>query len=94
MRLLHATDLKFHEFEGSSVSPYAILLHWWESEEVTYQELKLRTAATERKSGFTKILQCCRQALEDMVKFVWVNTCCIDKSSSAELSEAINFVYT
>ncbi|KAH6870736.1 heterokaryon incompatibility protein-domain-containing protein [Alternaria rosae] len=112
MRLLRAVDMTFHEFEGSSIPPYAILSHRWEGEEVTYQEiseratfterrswfimnqeLKVRTAATERKSGFKKIRQCCEQALEDMIEYVWVDTCCIDKSSSAELSEAINSMY-
>jgi hypothetical protein len=112
MRLLRAVDMTFHDFEGSSIPPYAILSHRWEGEEVTYQELsdrataterrfwfiknqevKDRTAATERKSGFKKIQMCCEQALEDMIEFVWVDTCCIDKSSSAELSEAINSMY-
>ena len=112
MRLLRAVDMTFHEFEGSSIPPYAILSHRWEGEEVTYQEmrdrasaterkfrfmknqeLKVRTAATERKPGFKKIQLCCDQALEDMIEFVWVDTCCIDKSSSAELSEAINSMY-
>ena len=112
MRLLRAVDMTFHEFEGSSIPPYAILSHRWEGEEVTYQEmrdrasanerkfrfmknqeLKVRTAATERKPGFKKIQLCCDQALEDMIEFVWVDTCCIDKSSSAELSEAINSMF-
>jgi hypothetical protein len=93
MRLLRAIDLTFHEFEGSSIPPYAILSHRWEGEEVTYQEFKDRTTATESKSGFKKILHCCNQALSDRISFVWVDTCCIDKSSSAELSEAINSMY-
>jgi len=113
MRLLRAVDMTFHEFEGSSIPPYAILSHRWEGEEVTYQEmsdratakgkgvrstkdqeLEIRAAATKRKSGFKKIRQCCEQALEDMIEYVWVDTCCIDKSSSAEMSEAINSMYT
>ena len=93
MRLLRTADLTFHEYEGSSIPPYAILSHRWEGEEVTYQEFKHRTAAIESKSGFGKIQQCCQQAQEDKIKFVWVDTCYIDKSSSAELSEAINSMY-
>ena len=31
--------------------------------------------------------------MEDGYSWVWVDTCCIDKSSSAELSEAINSMY-
>ncbi len=29
----------------------------------------------------------------DGVRYIWIDTCCIDKSSSAELSEAINSMY-
>jgi hypothetical protein len=45
------------------------------------------------KEGYTKIQNCCRQALRDGYDHVWIDTCCIDKSSSAELSEAINSMY-
>jgi hypothetical protein len=93
MRLLHAASLSFHDYEGSSIPPYAILSHRWEGEEVTYQEFKDRKAGTQRKSGFKKINQCCNEARRDRLDYVWVDTCCIDKSSSAELSEAINSMY-
>jgi hypothetical protein len=38
-------------------------------------------------------LGCYQQALADSLEWVWVDTCCIEKSSSAELSEAINSIY-
>jgi hypothetical protein len=31
--------------------------------------------------------------MEDHMLYLWIDTCCIDKSSSAELSEAINSMY-
>lgn len=100
MRLLHALTKTFREFEGAVIPAYAILSHCWEGEEVTYQELRdLKShmedeaIPTTRKAGFKKIQQCCQQALQDRLDFVWVDTCCIDKSSSAELSEAINSMY-
>ncbi|KAE9371893.1 hypothetical protein N431DRAFT_317458, partial [Stipitochalara longipes BDJ] len=40
-----------------------------------------------------KIDGCCEKALQDGLRYVWVDTCCIDKSSSAELSEAINSMW-
>lgn len=43
--------------------------------------------------GWWKIQMCCRQALGDGLSHVWVDTCCIDKNSSAELSEAINSMF-
>ncbi|KAF2831622.1 HET-domain-containing protein [Ophiobolus disseminans] len=93
MRLLHAATRKFHEFDGVFIPAYAILSHGWEGDEVTYQELRDDAPAAAHKAGFKKIHQCCQQALRDGLSFVWVDTCCIDKSSSAELSEAIKSMY-
>jgi hypothetical protein len=45
------------------------------------------------KSGYDKITCCCETARKDGFAYVWVDTCCIDKTSSAELSEAINSMY-
>lgn len=42
------------------------------------------------KFGWKKTKLCCSQAREDYLDYVWVDTCCIDKASSAELQEAIN----
>lgn len=43
--------------------------------------------------GYTKITRCCIMVASEGWKYVWVDTCCIDKTSSAELSEAINSMY-
>ena len=43
--------------------------------------------------GLSKIQHACEQARKDGLDHVWVDTCCIDKSSSAELQEAINSIY-
>lgn len=45
-------------------------------------------------SGFWKILHSCHQARQDGLEYLWCDTNCIDKSSSAELSEAINSMYS
>ncbi|KAK7972347.1 hypothetical protein PG988_006481 [Apiospora saccharicola] len=47
----------------------------------------------QRMRGYEKIARCQETALENGVEWVWVDTCCIDKQSSAELSEAINSMY-
>lgn len=44
-------------------------------------------------AGYTKIKRCCGMALSEGWKYVWIDTCCIDKTSSADLSEAINAMY-
>ena len=48
---------------------------------------------TTNRSGVSKILQSARLAAQEGLKYMWIDTCCIDKSSSAELSEAINSMF-
>ena len=45
------------------------------------------------RQGYTKIVDTCKQAKQDGYEWLWIDTCCIDKRSSAELSEAINSMY-
>ncbi|KAJ8131789.1 hypothetical protein O1611_g1838 [Lasiodiplodia mahajangana] len=90
MRLLHAYSLAFREFLGEDVPPYAILSHTWGEEEVTFTDM-IENRATGLK-GYPKILGCCELAWSEGFEY-WVDTCCIDKRSSAELSEAINSMF-
>jgi hypothetical protein len=53
----------------------------------------METGNGEAKTGYFKVAGCCRQAVLDSLGFAWVDSCCIDKSSSAELSEAINSMF-
>jgi len=45
------------------------------------------------REGFQKIVRCCAKAKSEGHRYVWIDTCCIDKSSSSELSEAINSMF-
>ncbi|KAF4899911.1 Vegetative incompatibility protein HET-E-1 [Colletotrichum fructicola] len=78
------------------IPPYAILSHRWGSpdDEPTFRDLLLQTPSGTLKKGYRKIVSCCVQALEYGLSHAWIDTCCIDKSSSAELSEAINSMYS
>ncbi|KAI0476459.1 HET-domain-containing protein [Xylariaceae sp. FL0804] len=93
MRLINTLDLTLHEFPNEDGLEYAILSHRWEDGEVSYQELQSKCAAIEDKSGYHKIRDCCRQARKNGFEYAWIDTCCIDKTSSAELSEAINSMF-
>ncbi|KAI4598700.1 hypothetical protein KJ359_002592 [Pestalotiopsis sp. 9143b] len=95
MRLLNATDYKLVDFVGADIPPYAILSHTWEDHEVLFAEIQDldEMLKTKKKRGFWKVERCCEQALKDGWKWVWIDNCCIDKGSSAELSEAINSMY-
>ncbi|KAK3385200.1 heterokaryon incompatibility protein-domain-containing protein [Podospora didyma] len=93
MRLLKTDTLELVEFVGR-VPPYVILSHTWGSDEVSFLDLKtVSKAGLKKKAGYAKIVGCCARAIEDGYEYAWVDTCCIDKSSSAELSEAINSMY-
>ncbi|KAI0184168.1 heterokaryon incompatibility [Xylaria flabelliformis] len=96
MRLLQReTDGKYKlvEFFGKKPPPYAILSHTWgaDDEEVTLWDIL--NDKGEKKSGYKKIRFCAEQAKKDQLEFFWVDSCCIDKSSSAELTEAINSMF-
>ncbi|KAH7408911.1 heterokaryon incompatibility protein-domain-containing protein [Cadophora sp. MPI-SDFR-AT-0126] len=74
-----------------NIPPYAILSHTWGLEEVNFKDIIERTGTS--KAGFDKIQFCGEQARRDGLHYFWVDTCCIDKSSSAELAEAINSMF-
>lgn len=46
-----------------------------------------------QKSGWSKIKEFCRKASKRGYEYAWVDTCCIDKTSSAEFAEAINSMF-
>lgn len=94
MRLINVKSFHLREFLGaqSSLPNYAILSHTWHDDEVSFRDIADLTRA-EKREGFKKIEYCCKQAAQDGLDWAWVDTCCIDKTSSAELSEAINSMY-
>lgn len=106
MRLINTSSLQLREFSDREVPAYAILSHRWSNEEITFEEYA-SSHATEKpklrmKSGYRKILNLCRLAREGVLdregkvekfQWAWADTICIDKRSSAELSEAINSMY-
>lgn len=92
MWLINVHTYELESFEGNDQPPYAILSHKWEAEEVSFKDFRKQRYAGMR--GWEKIEQCCKQALhENDLSYVWVDTCCIDKRSSSELSEAVNSMY-
>jgi hypothetical protein len=93
MRLLQRSrEGSFSHVEPSDDIPdYAILSHTWGEDEVTYQDLQ--NNAAKGKKGYAKLIFCGTQAAIDGLQYFWVDTCCINKESSAELSEAINSMF-
>ncbi|KAI0546732.1 heterokaryon incompatibility protein-domain-containing protein [Xylaria curta] len=95
MWLLNSCSWEIKEFISyKQAPPYAILTHTWGNEEVTFRDWQSEPSKfVERKEGFKKIKLCCQQAAADGFEWVWIDTCCIDKTSSAEITEAINSMF-
>ncbi|KAI0842568.1 HET-domain-containing protein [Hypoxylon sp. FL0890] len=95
MRLINSKSWQMTEFISyNEVEPYAILSHTWHKEEVTYEDwVTLSWSDIRKKKGFRKIEYCCHQAAKEGLDWVWVDTCCIDKKSSAELAESLNSMF-
>jgi Heterokaryon incompatibility protein (HET) len=86
-------NFRLVERSDDHIPPYAILSHTWgaDGEEVTFKDLA--EGIGKSKTGYKKIKFCRKQATEDGIQHFWVDTCCIDKSSNAELTEAINSMF-
>jgi hypothetical protein len=98
MRLLALDDyelenghLALRVFSGTDIPSYAILSHRWTDDEVLFKDIENDTSI--ERAGYPKLRGAIGQAREDGFAYLWDDTCCIDKSSSAELSEAINSMW-
>ncbi|KAH8904947.1 HET-domain-containing protein [Coniochaeta sp. PMI_546] len=89
MRLI---DVDSWSLEPPTVRPrrYAILSHTWGDDEISLQQL---SSGIRAGKGWAKIDQACDQATKQGCDYLWVDTCCIDKTNSTELSEAINSMF-
>ncbi|RAR10491.1 adenine phosphoribosyltransferase [Stemphylium lycopersici] len=97
MHLLQAVgedDFSLVDF-FKDIPPYAILSHTWgaDDDEVTFKDIYKKKGKGKTKPGYAKLKFCAAQAGKDGIQYFWVDTCCIDKSSSTELSEAINSMF-
>jgi hypothetical protein len=102
MRLLDTTTLALSEFFGDLIPQYVALSHTWvTNQEISLQDLQeihkhpreLSPHPFTLRSRYQKIVECCKQAQDNGFEWAWIDTCCIDKTSSAELSKAINSMF-
>ncbi|KAH7303159.1 WD40-repeat-containing domain protein [Stachybotrys elegans] len=94
MRLVNVETLKLEDFLDDRAPPYAILSHTWgdDSEELTIRDVE-EGKIDKPGAGALKFRGCCQQARNDNLRYVWIDTCCINKTDLVELSEAINSMF-
>ncbi|KAF4976302.1 hypothetical protein FZEAL_7018 [Fusarium zealandicum] len=94
MRLLNVHTLKLEFFAGYEVPRYAILSHLWGKCEVTFNDIcTVSHDDALELQRYSKLHESCSTARSLKLDYIWIDTCCIDKGSSAELSEAINSMF-
>jgi hypothetical protein len=106
MRLLNISTFELKEFNELNVPPYVIASHRWTDDETNYKDIKKRR--NPETVGYKKVQDFCAfirrtnvtntramevRGLKRDCQWLWIDTACIDKSSSAELSESINSMY-
>lgn len=108
MRLLHTKKLKLETPTGVRPYAILSHRWLADHEEISFQDLQhtqvspsegsnhaepIFPSNVQSKQGFTKFKRACEHAFRARLDYIWIDTCCIDKTSSAELSEAINSMY-
>ncbi|THU96269.1 HET-domain-containing protein [Dendrothele bispora CBS 962.96] len=97
MHLLNTSTYRLQTFpDVKKRPPFAILSHtWYPEQEILFKHVQGQEWTTQYKAlkGYFKLMRACEQAKTHGLEYVWVDSCCIDKDSSAELSEAINSMY-
>ena len=93
--LLNTSTLKLEYFDGVSAPNYGVLSHTWTQDETSFKSWRSLPLDGKDKltEGTSKIVNLCNLALRDGLDWVWADTCCINRESIAELSEAINLMY-
>jgi hypothetical protein len=101
MRLLNTQKITVESFptpENPEVPDYVILSHRWGQEELNLQDIQQRgpdglSPELQDTEGYRKITRCCEEARAVGFEYVWIDTCCIDKTDQVELTEALNSMF-
>ncbi|TRX89117.1 hypothetical protein FHL15_010034 [Xylaria flabelliformis] len=100
MRFLNTTTFELENRPQGGVhwDVYAVLSHRWLDEEVLFQNLGNYTielrSGTRSLPQVEKIRGACAVAQAKGIKWLWMDTCCIDKTDSREYFEAINSMFS
>jgi hypothetical protein len=94
MRLINVHKLILEDFSARQKPPYAILSYTWgdAQDEISFADFH-NPSILRKKPGFHKITLAAMEAKATGIDYIWVDTCCIDKSSSTELTFSINSMF-
>ena len=93
IRLLNVESLELEEFDDDRIPPYVIASHRWTEDEATFKDLQEKKNT--QKSGYAKIVGFASYVKKHIpcIKWLWNDTCCIDKSGTTELSYSLNSMF-
>lgn len=87
----------FQTIEKAVEAKYVTLSHTWAEDpedELTFQELKAGNQADKTKPGYWKLRRAAAEVKRiGQEEWLWIDTCCINKESSAELQEGLNSMW-
>ncbi|KAH9920840.1 heterokaryon incompatibility protein-domain-containing protein, partial [Epithele typhae] len=93
MRMLDTSTGRFSDQLHHRRVRYAILSHVWSRREHSnYAEYPAPDSSILPHLS-DKVQKACELARSHNFKYLWIDTCCIDKTSSSELSKAINSMF-
>lgn len=78
-------EITFQDFSDASNYPL--------NPEFSHPRLAQLSRALSSMKGYPKLIDFCKKAKAEGFQWAWMDTCCINKTSSSELSEAINAMY-
>jgi len=104
MRSIHTSTFEIRQADHSFFMDqgYAVLSHRWMGDEIDYQRFATYIGKLQKEKDSTNSLEpveldkihgACRIARFANLNWIWIDSCCIDKSSAVELSEAINSMF-
>ncbi|KAI1335082.1 hypothetical protein F5Y15DRAFT_260743 [Xylariaceae sp. FL0016] len=103
--LVYDGKLRLENIDEPSSLRYAILSHTWgrmcsngswghTEDEILFADVDDKGVREKKRPAWDKAWNACRLALEHGLRYVWVDTCCFNKESSAELDESINAMFS
>ncbi|KAI6080838.1 heterokaryon incompatibility protein-domain-containing protein [Hypoxylon rubiginosum] len=83
---------------------YVTLSHCWgrpdgnnawihDDQEYTYQDALASLPSMRKPAGFGKIIRTCELARKAKIKYVWIDTCCLDQANISEVAHGINSMF-